>query len=336
MISARPDLRRATLLAPVLAALLASGLASVLAGPALAARPKPPPPLPPLILPANAPTLRAEIAGQPVTLTVDLGGDPFVVLSPAAAARLDLAAPQRPGGVPADRRMLRVAVGQAAINLPFSREVMFIDGRPLVAPVLTPAVMPSGAVAGSDGIIGLPLLPHDRVTLQFRPATTADRPRRLAARTSGGSSSLAFAWDLPGQPEIEVELHHLRPDSVASVAAASSLAGAGDGRLEGPVRRVEIGFGVARPVRVLVLAHPVAVAGLPLRRVDVRLFDWAGRSELPPDADGEDGLTVTGKRGRQRGWPILKLGRDVLAGCASLSWQREAGGGSFELRCPSS
>jgi hypothetical protein len=321
MISARPE------------ALL---LAALLAGPAQAARPKPPPPLPPLELPGNAPILPVEIAGQTVRLTVDLGGDPFVMLTPAAAARLNLAAAQRPDGAKVDRRVLRVAVGQASITVPYTRETLRIDGRSLIGPVLTPAAAPGGAAAGSDGTIGLPLLPHDRVTLVFRPATPADRPLRLAARASGGSGSLAFAWAVPGQPGIEVELHHLRPDSVASVAAASSLASAGAGHLQGPVRRVEIGFGVARPVRVLQLDRPVAVAGLPLNRVEVRLFDWAGRSQLPPDADGDDGLTVTGSRGRQRGWPILKLGRDVLAGCASLSWQRDRSGdgGDFELRCP--
>jgi hypothetical protein len=42
------------------------------------------------------------------------------------------------------------------------------------------------------------------------------------------------------------------------------------------VRRVEIDFGAARPVRILNLARPLAIAGITLARVDVRLFDWAG------------------------------------------------------------
>jgi hypothetical protein len=41
---------------------------------------------------------------------------------------------------------------------------------------------------------------------------------------------------------------------------------------------------------------------------------------------------VTGKRGRQRGWPSLKLGRDALGSCASISWQRAPA--TFWLVCP--
>jgi hypothetical protein len=66
--------------------------------------------------------------------------------------------------------------------------------------------------------------------------------------------------------------------------------------------------------------------------VDVRLFDWAGKAELPPDAEGDEAALVTGKRGRQRGWPILKLGRDALGSCASISWQRAPA--TFWLVCP--
>ncbi|WP_372915599.1 hypothetical protein [Sandarakinorhabdus sp.] len=46
---------------------------------------------------------------------------------------------------------------------------------------------------------------------------------------------------------------------------------------------------------------------------------------------------MTASRGRQSGWPVLKLGRDVLEICASISWQRDAGTpgrGSFDLLCP--
>jgi hypothetical protein len=66
--------------------------------------------------------------------------------------------------------------------------------------------------------------------------------------------------------------------------------------------------------------------------MDVRLFDWAGRSELPPDTDAEQTLTVTGSRGRQRGWPILKLGADALGGCASLAWDQPMA--RLTLLCP--
>ncbi len=309
------------------------------AAPTLAARkPKtpPPPPLPPLVLAATAPVIETQIAGQTVRLTVDMGGDPMVVISPEAAARLQLASNTRADGKQVDRGRFRVSVGQTNVAVPFSREAFAIAGRTLIVRVLTPAAAPAGLAAGSDGVIGLPLLPHDEVRLVYRPATPRDRLTSVNAGTGGRSNSLMFEWPLPGQPPIDVELHQLRPASVASVAAASRLAGAGDGKLTGAVRRVAIGFGVARPVRTLVLAKPVAVAGIMLAKVDVRLFDWAGRADLPPDADDSEGAMVTASRGRQSGWPILKLGRDVLDGCASITWRRDVGSpgrGSFALHC---
>ncbi|WP_017668622.1 hypothetical protein [Sandarakinorhabdus sp. AAP62] len=321
---ARPELLAALLLA---------------ATPALAARkPRvpPPPPLPPLVLPAAAPVIDAQIAGQPVRLTVDWGGDPMVLVSPEAAARLQLASNSRAGGQEVSRGRFRVSVGQTHVAVPFSRELLAIAGRSLTVPVLTPVAPPAGQAPGSDGVIGLPLLPHDEVQLVYRAATARDRLTGVNAGTSDRSSSLTFEWPLPGQPPIEVELHQLRPASVASVSAASRLAAAGDGKLTGAVRRVAIGFGVARPVRTLVLARPLPVAGIMLAKVDVRLFDWAGRADLPPDADDSEGAMVTASRGRQSGWPILKLGRDVLDGCASITWRRDVGTpgrGSFDLHC---
>lgn len=202
------------------------------------------------------------------------------------------------------------------------------------ARVLAPDTAPDGMVAGSDGLIGLPLLPFAEVKLSYRAATAGDRLLLVPARPGASSGAIGMDWPLAGAGRIEVELHPLRDGSVASVAAASLLARAGGGALHGPVHRVPIGFGVSRPVRSLVLDRPLAIAGRPLAQVDVRLFDWAGRSELPPDADAGEDLTVTGRRGRQRGWPILKLGRDVLGACASIAWQPQPG--QFSLVCPAS
>lgn len=324
MISARPDLLLVLLLA-----------AAHAAGPALAAKKRPPlPPLPPLELPAAAPLIDAEIAGQRVRLTVDPGGDDIVQINPESPLRAVLAAATRPDGQAVDRGQYRVAVGQISLAIPFSRETMLIAGRPVRARVLQPGAAPPGQRAGSDGVIGLPLMPHDRVTLILRPATASDRSQTMPARI-GRSDAWGLDWRLPGGAgELDVELHPLRTTSVISAAAASALAEVGDGRLVGPVSRVLISFGAIRPVRRLELARPVPIANLVLRGGVVRLYDWAGRTELPPDAQAqaEDGLAVVGKRGRQGAWRNIKLGHDVLGACASISWQRTPA--AFTLVCP--
>ena len=326
MISARPDL------------LLALLLAATPAQAAKRAKVPPLPPLPPLELPATAPLIDADIAGQRVRLTVDLGGDDIVQINPDSPLRAALAAATRPDGQPVDHGRYRVAVGQTTKAIPFTREAMMIAGRPLRARVLQPAASPPGQSAGSDGVIGLPLLPHDRVMLRLRPATGNDRSQTVPARI-GRSDAWGFDWELGKGGELDVEIHPLRATSVISAAAASALAEAGDGRLMGPVQRVVISFGAVRPVRRLDLARPVAIANLAIRGGVVRLYDWAGRTALPADAQAETELAVVGKRGRQGAWRNIKLGRDVLAACASIGWRREAKRpeqGSFTLLCATS
>jgi hypothetical protein len=100
-----------------------------LAAPALAARKPAPPPLPPLVLPGAAPVIEAQIAGQPVRLTVDFGSDPLIMLGPAAVARLNLAADTRADGDTVDRGRFRVAVGQVSVDVPYSEEQVNIAGR---------------------------------------------------------------------------------------------------------------------------------------------------------------------------------------------------------------
>jgi hypothetical protein len=308
----------------------------LIASPALAARKPKAPPLPPLVLPAAAPLIEAVIAGQTVKLTVDLGGDDIVQINPGSPLRAVLDGDTRPDAAEVDRGRYRVAVGQTSLAIPFSRETLMIAGRPVRARVLVPAAPQPGQSASSDGTIGLPLLPHDRVTLELRPAAAGDRRVTLPARI-GRSDAWGFDWPLQGGAVLDVELHPLRATSVISAAAAAELAAVGDGKLAGPVQRVPISFGAIRPVRMLELARPVTIANFSLRRAAVRLFDWAGRSELPPDAEADDAALVVGKRGRQGAWRNLKLGRDVLGGCASFSWQRDAGapgGGRLLLDCP--
>ncbi|MBU6164506.1 MAG: hypothetical protein KGQ52_00075 [Alphaproteobacteria bacterium] len=305
-------------------------LALLLASPALAARPRPPA-LPPLLLDAAAPLIEVEVAGQRLRLTVDIGGDDIVQLNPDSPARAVLAAASRPDGKPVDRGLYRVAVGQTALAIPFSRETLIIAGQPVRARVLQPAATPVGQGAGSDGVIGLPLLPHPGLEWHWRPATPADRAISVPARI-GRSDAWGLDWAVKHGGRLDVELHPLRTSSVVSAAAASSLAAAGGGQLIGPVRRVPISFGAVRPVRQLALARPVVIAGLRLDQAQVRLFDWAGRTSLPPDADPAAELTVTGTRGRQDQWANAKLGRDVLAACASLRWSREPA--QFTLVCP--
>lgn len=288
------------------------------------------PVLPPLALPFDRPFVTATIAGQPVTLRVDPGADPYIVLTPAAARRLALAADARPDGKPPSRGELQVQVGQTQIGVPYSQEAVGYAGFSVRLRVVTPG---SGDFGGADGVVSPTLLPHSEVRLVRRPATAGDRTTVLKAETRGlfFADTIQADWKVPAG-KLELEFHPFRATTIASVAAASRLADSFGGQLQGAVHPVEIAYGVARPVRTMALARPAAIAGIMLSRFDVRLFDWSGSAELPPDADPDAPLTVTASRGRQRGWPILKLGADVLADCAEITWRRT--GSEMALTCP--
>lgn len=314
----------------MLPAPLAALLALLLSAPTAAARPAL---LPPLVLPMASPHVTASIAGQTVLLRVDHGIDTdCVVLAPAAAARLQLALDSRPGGKPPARGVSSVQVGQTEARVPWSREQVSYAGINSQVRVMTPAKADFGT---ADGAVSPALLPHILVQLVARPATSNDLVTTLKAQTRGlfGADAIQASWPLPGG-KLDVELHPHRQTSVASVSAAAILAQHADGRLTGPVHRTEIAYGVARPVRTLQLARAVTIAGARLSSLDVRIFDWSGSAVLPPDADGanEAEIVVKTGRGRQRGWPILRLGRDALAGCASITWQQAER--LLSLTCP--
>jgi hypothetical protein len=307
------------------------GLMLAAAPAAAARRAPPPPPLPPLELPMAAPIVEVDVLGQRLRLLVRMGEFGRIIVSPAAAARVDAARAAQPDPDVPQRGMIQAAVGQVRVKIPFTRETAVIAGRTRAVMMLRPAVAPTG-IGNADGEIGLPLLPHPRVILRARPALATDRTSEIDGLFTTRSGAVGFYWPAIGRERLEVELHPDRAVSIASVAAASSLAQRLGGKLTGDVRRVEINHGVTRPVRSLQLAGPLRIAGTQLTALDVRLFDWAGRSELPPDSDEEQTLTVTGSRGRQRGWPILKLGADALGACASLAWDQPLA--RFTLVCP--
>lgn len=288
--------------------------------------------LPPLVLPLAAPIITATLAGKPVRLRVDPGGEDYVALTPEALRRLDLAADwPRPDGKPPRRGTINLAIGQLRTHIAYSVETLVIAGRARALRV----VDRREAVAGDqdiDGEIGVPALPHDDVVLQDAPVAAGDWQSFPAHWGNGqGSDTAYFEWPL-GDSHLDIELHPHRQTSIASVAAASRLVAVAGGKLTGPQRQAMVTLGYTRPVRTLQLARPLAIAGRPLASLDVRLFDWSGKADLPPDGDEAAVLTVTARNSRQRGWPLLRLGQDVLAGCHGLAFHRQQQ--TIALACP--
>jgi hypothetical protein len=304
-------------------------LLALAAAPALAAKkPPPPPPLPPLVLPADAPVVTVLLDGQPLTLRVDPAATDQISLNASAARRLGLFAPGRlVDGKPADTGTLFVDVGKVRLREATTNGVLDIADRPVR---LTLASGDSDHVIGADGLINPAQLPHDEVRFVRRAATSADRTSVLAARFDRNRGLLS---EVPvGRRRIDVVLTPVARETIATASAAAFLVESQGGRYAGGPRDTLVSHGVARPVRDITLDRPLDVAGLRLRTIAARLFDWSGKTSLPAEARPDDEIVVAGRFDGQRQWAKLAVGADHLDACASLVWQRLAD--TLTLTCP--
>lgn len=295
--------------------------------PVAAAKPPPPPPpsLPPLVLDAAAPIVTVTIDGQPLRLRVDPGTAQHVELNASAAARLDLANPKRlVGGKPVERGRSRTDVGKVPVREVTSEELLGYEGRTLPAIL---AWSERDPVAGADGLINPVLLAHDVVRFVRRAPTAGDVVTHVPMRWDENRGLLGT-----GPGDIDVVIAPGTPETLATAATASILAGGYNGQLRGPARDALISHGVHRPVRDIVFARPVDVAGVRLPRIAARVFDWSGKTSIP-DADLLPGeAVVAGRAGAQRQWAKLAIGNDHLGACAEIVWRREPLG--IDLLCP--
>ena len=303
-------------------------IVAAFAAPAMAAQPPPPPPLPPLVLDAATPFVTVTIDGQPLRLRVDPGTAQHVEINASAARRLGLAEPERlVGGKPVALGRSRTDVGKVPVRQVTSQELVGYEGRQLPCVL---AWSERDPVAGADGLINPGLLPHDKVRFVRRARTASDAVTLIPMRWDESRGLLGTLTVGPGA--IDVVIAPGAAETLATAATASILARGFDGQLRGPARDTLVSHGVSRPVRDVVFAQAVDIAGVRLARVAARVFDWSGNTSIP-DADLLPGeAIVAGRAGAQREWAKLAIGNDHLGACAEIVWQRLPL--TMELVCP--
>jgi len=280
----------------------------LLAAPLLAGATTPDPHVGHLALDAATPYVVAAINGVQLKLRVHLDAHEYVVLNPAAARRAGL---EPDGGS-------TMNVGPVKIDGDFVRGSLSVDGRAVPAPINWYA---REVASDADGVVSPALLPFDSVTLSYRAPVPPTRLLRFVA-VFDDDAGIHVPLRV-GKRRIEVRFAPDR-DSFATTAAAAVLAQAQGSSWDGSSRRLEIGFGVERPVRPLVLARPVAIGELSLDRLLARLADFAGNHELPDEADlttrpGE--ILVRARRARQYAVYRITLGRPTLAACHAATYR---------------
>lgn len=274
-----------------------------------------------LRLDAAAPFVDAVIAKRPVRLRVDLAGPRDVIVDLSTARRLGLASPKREllelvgwdAGGTLDLRIGPVSLPGRWTGTGWTVDGIRRDGRVLW--------FPHDQDDGADGVIGPALLPYDEVVLVRRPRTALDRTVEVPVRS--GRWRGIEAEHVAGGRRIEIGWSLERSSTLATAAAGRALADAGAGVMTGARARASVAFGVDRPVRTVRLARPLDVGGFRLDAFLIRVSDYAGEGQPPPDAElPPDEVHVEARGERQRAWSRLTIGSDLLAACAEIAWRR--------------
>ena len=266
----------------------------------------------------------ATIDGAPVTLRVDPGAPGLVLMTTAAAERLALK-----GGM----MELGYSVGRQGAMQATTVRPMTFDTTHVKRRIGFPSPKKGSAdgrwvgrayAAVADGSIGPGVLPEPVVRIALRMPRAGERTVTLPMVDGGGlfgRLSGVFAQIMIGGQPVRVRFDPYHPRTTVTANAASLIAEAQHGTLAGTSEPVEIAFGIARPVRTMTLATPLAVGPLLLSTLGVRTSDVGSAASIPeadaapPDPD-EIVVAVKGKRDPKR--DRLTLGADVLDHCSSI------------------
>lgn len=269
-----------------------------------------------LALAAADPVVEAMIAGVPVRLRVDLAAHDTIELNPATAARLPLKYESGPDVYVGRIRLAgRTAIAKVRIGA-VERPLQVVEhGR--------------DCCAGVDGAIGPQLLPYGRVVWR-NPA--APVPNGAIELTLDDDASTGLSALVPREAMgIRVRFALSQAQSGATAAAGAILAKAWGGAWDGQQVRVPAAFGIRRPARMVLFAHPATLAGFRFDRLVVRTADFGGSERLPVDPVGADEIVVSKTLPRQEAWPAVTLGTDRLDRCSEIVFAAEPR--SLTLRC---
>jgi len=260
--------------------------------------------------------IEAQVRGQPLRLKVDPSAPWHVLLNGSAAKRLGLVG----------TRGATLAVGPVRLKGK-TRSEKFTFGTIIARrPVLW---FKGEAVSGADGVVNPANVPHNRVTMRLGEPRIAEQVIELPMRFD---EERGLYHELSFGGQIILTRFTLHDElTTATGAAASVIAKRRNGLWEGGNFTHPVRYGIARPVRKMVLGQALSVNGFPLSQLTVRVSDDRGSYYLPeehvPTVEfDDDDVVVTGKKQRNFGAPHfwLMIGRDDLNRCSSVSYDNEA------------
>lgn len=182
-------------------------------------------------------------------------------------------------------------------------------------------------LTNADGVVGPGGLPQQVIRFQLRPARPEERTVSFRLVDEGGmfggwGASYALV-DVGGAP-LRVRFDPHRPRTLATAGAGLRLAEAFGGRLADDAEPVEIAFGIARPVRTLRLARPLAIGPLAITTLGVRTRDFGNAEGIQPEGGDPDEIVITARGRRNMARDRIALGADALARCSSIIFDKRS------------
>lgn len=183
----------------------------------------------------------------------------------------------------------------------------------------------------AEGSVGPAGLPESVIRFVLRPAQAGERRFTLPIQGQGlqlfgGGWSATYALiDVGGEP-MRVLFDPGHPRSLADAGAAMRLAKAQGGTMTGAPVATEIAYGIERPVRTMSLARPLAIGGLSMGTLGVRVPDTGlavPEANAPPPDPAEVVVTAKAKKHDPKR-DQLSLGADVLGQCSSIVFDKPA------------
>ena len=296
---------------------LAAALTLLMAGPALAARN-----VPQISIAAADkanPYLPVTIKDASLKIRVGLAFDSIVLLNPAAAQRTGLKpfpligkGSIKNAAIPGGKAVFRFAIaGVTPAGVPRSR--------------LPTVWLDIPAAADADGVMAVGQIKADRIEFILRDTPPGSSTLAIPKKGSGEAGITARI----GDEEVTVSLELNNPTTMMNARAGVALLEAGLA-----TRQPEIGYWrplptIALPVQTLAPRSGLTIAGLPMRRMamrvseaDARRVDASARGTSTPE-DDEDTITVSADRKKKGGRaPWILVGRDVLDDCSRIVFDR--------------
>lgn len=256
-------------------------------------------------------TIPMEVNGQVLRIRVDPGAPGYLVLNPAAVARLGL----KPSLIGS-----RTSVGPIVLHGHTKSVKLRVDGATLQPRAVW---IDRNVVEDADGVISPQELPFDTVSFRLRPQ---QRGEHTTALMMSYSNSAGINLEHPaGDKRLELRFTTIDRHSMATASAAAQLAAEYGSQWTGDSRPEPVRFGIVRPIRPMMLNRPLDLSGFKIRDFLVRIGDNRGDYSLPTEDGDPDEIVVTGKtKGKQPARLSLMVGQDTLSRCSSLSYGKGA------------